>query len=129
VVRASGCGNTAGAASSFDALIVSNIRPLVYSFDKLFLYFLRVPHYNKARQTRHPREGIATMQTVVKIGDNVRHWRTLRTLTQVQLAQRAGISPAALVRIERNQADPHVSTIRRLSDALEVSPEQLILGE
>ena len=69
------------------------------------------------------------MQAVVKIGDNVRHWRTLRTLTQVELAQRAGISPAALVRIERNQADPHVSTIRKLSDALEVSPEQLIIGE
>ncbi len=69
------------------------------------------------------------MQSVVKIGDNVRHWRTLRTLTQVQLAEKAGISPAALVRIENDQADPHVSTIRKLSEALNVSPEQLILGE
>jgi transcriptional regulator with XRE-family HTH domain len=67
------------------------------------------------------------MPTVVKIGDNVRHWRMLRTLTQVQLAQKAGISHAALVRIEKNQADPHVSTIRKLSDALEVRPEQLLL--
>ncbi len=67
------------------------------------------------------------MPTVVKIGNNVRHWRTLRTLTQVQLAEKAGISSAALVRIEKNQADPHVSTIRKLSDALGVSPEQLIL--
>jgi transcriptional regulator with XRE-family HTH domain len=57
----------------------------------------------------------------------VRHWRTLRTLTQVELARKAGISQAALVRIERNQADPHVSTIRKLATALEVSPEQLIL--
>jgi transcriptional regulator with XRE-family HTH domain len=67
------------------------------------------------------------MPLMVKIGDNVRHWRTLRTLTQVQLAKKAGISQAALVRIERDQADPHVSTIRKLADALEVSPEQLIL--
>ncbi|MBA3473555.1 MAG: helix-turn-helix transcriptional regulator [Rubrobacter sp.] len=67
------------------------------------------------------------MPTVAKIGNNVRHWRTLRTLTQVQLAEKAGISPAALVRIEGNQADPHVSTIRKLADALEVSPEHLIL--
>jgi transcriptional regulator with XRE-family HTH domain len=64
---------------------------------------------------------------MVKIGDNVRHWRTLRTLTQVELAKKAGLSQAALVRIERNQADPHVSTIRKLANALEVSPEQLIL--
>lgn len=69
------------------------------------------------------------MSLVVKIGQNVRHWRTLRTLTQVKLAEKAGISPAALVRIENDQADPHVSTIRKLSDALAVSPEQLILGE
>ncbi len=69
------------------------------------------------------------MQNVVKIGGNVKYWRTLRTLTQVQLAEKAGISPAALVRIENNQADPHVSTIRKLSDALDVSPEQLILNE
>jgi transcriptional regulator with XRE-family HTH domain len=67
------------------------------------------------------------MPTVVKIGNNVRHWRTLRTLTQVQLAERAGLSAAALVRIENNQADPHVSTIRKLANALEVSPEELIL--
>jgi transcriptional regulator with XRE-family HTH domain len=67
------------------------------------------------------------MPLMVKIGNNVRHWRTLRTLTQVELAKKAGMSQAALVRIERNQADPHVSTIRKLADALEVSPEQLIL--
>jgi transcriptional regulator with XRE-family HTH domain len=74
-------------------------------------------------------EVVDNMPTVVKIGNNVRHWRILRTLTQVQLAQKAGISPAALVRIENNQADPHVSTIRKLSDALDVSPEQLILNQ
>jgi transcriptional regulator with XRE-family HTH domain len=67
------------------------------------------------------------MSLMVKIGGNVRHWRTLRTLTQVELARKAGISQAALVRIERNQADPHVSTIRKLATALEISPEQLIL--
>jgi transcriptional regulator with XRE-family HTH domain len=67
------------------------------------------------------------MPLMVKIGDNVKHWRTLRTLTQVELAKKAGLSQAALVRIERNQADPHVSTIRKLANALEVSPEQLIL--
>ena len=66
------------------------------------------------------------MLDVVKIGDNVRYWRMVRTLTQVELAKRASITHAALVRIEKNKADPHVSTIRKLSEALEVDPRELI---
>jgi transcriptional regulator with XRE-family HTH domain len=68
------------------------------------------------------------MEAVVKIGDKVKHERIAQTMTQEQLAQKAGISAAALVRIERNQADPHVSTIRKLSDALGVDPRQLLEG-
>ena len=69
------------------------------------------------------------MLAVVKIGDNVRYQRILQTLTQVELAEKAGISAAALVRIENDQADPHVSTIRKLADALGVEPRVLIEGE
>lgn len=63
---------------------------------------------------------------MVKIGAKVRFERMAQTMTQVQLAQKAGISQAALVRIERNEADPHVSTIRKLSDALGVDPRELL---
>jgi transcriptional regulator with XRE-family HTH domain len=69
------------------------------------------------------------MLAVVKIGDNVRYQRILQTLTQAELAEKAGISAAALVRIENDQADPHVSTIRKLADALGVEPRVLIEGE
>jgi transcriptional regulator with XRE-family HTH domain len=58
----------------------------------------------------------------VKIGNKLRRERIAQTLTQNELAARAGISQAALTRIERNQADPHVSTIRKLADALGVDP-------
>jgi transcriptional regulator with XRE-family HTH domain len=68
------------------------------------------------------------MVVVVKIGNRVKWERTARTLTQEQLAEKAGISPAALVRIERNQSDPHVSTIRKLADALDVDPRDLLEG-
>lgn len=68
------------------------------------------------------------MPTVVKIGDNVRRYRLRRTLTQRQLAKKAGISATALVRIETNQAEPHVSTIRKLSEALGVDPAVLLDG-
>jgi transcriptional regulator with XRE-family HTH domain len=68
------------------------------------------------------------MEAVAKIGDNLKRERLAQTLTQEQLAEKAGISAAALVRIERNQADPHVSTIRKLADALGVDPRYLLEG-
>jgi transcriptional regulator with XRE-family HTH domain len=66
------------------------------------------------------------MELMVKIGDRVKRERYRQTMTQEQLARKAGISAAALVRIEKNQADPHVSTIRKLSDALGVEPRALL---
>jgi transcriptional regulator with XRE-family HTH domain len=66
------------------------------------------------------------MELVVKIGDKLKYERIAQTMTQEQLAKKAGISAAALVRIERNQADPHVSTIRKLADALGVEPRTLL---
>jgi transcriptional regulator with XRE-family HTH domain len=66
------------------------------------------------------------MQDVVKIGTKLRRERIAQTMTQVELAKKAGISPAALVRIENNAADPHVSTLRKLADALGVEPRDLM---
>jgi len=66
------------------------------------------------------------MTLMVKIGDKVKHERYVQTMTQAQLAKKAGITAAALVKIEKNQSDPHVSTIRKLADALGVEPRYLI---
>ena len=66
------------------------------------------------------------MGVVVYIGENVKRLRTMHALTQVELAARAGITPATLVRIERNKAEPHMSTIRKLADALDVKPSELV---
>ena len=68
------------------------------------------------------------MPTVVYIGDKLKEIRTRRFLTQEELAERAGVSPATIVRIERNQAEPHISTMRKLAKALDVDPTEL-LGE
>jgi transcriptional regulator with XRE-family HTH domain len=68
------------------------------------------------------------MQAVVQIGDNLRRLRTLRALTQVELAEKAHVTPATVVRIERNQAEPHMSTIRKLAGALRVDPAELVRG-
>jgi transcriptional regulator with XRE-family HTH domain len=66
------------------------------------------------------------METVVYVGDNVRELRTLSALTQEELADRADITATALSRIERNEAEPRPSTLRKLAAALGVEPRELI---
>jgi len=68
----------------------------------------------------------AKMEAVVKIGAKVKRERYFQTMTQAELAKKAGITAAALARIENDQVDPHVSTIRKLSDALGVEPRYLL---
>jgi transcriptional regulator with XRE-family HTH domain len=66
------------------------------------------------------------MQAVVYIGDRLKNLRIRRALTQQELADRAGISTNALNRIELNKAEPHMSTLRKLAQALGVDPTELI---
>ena len=66
------------------------------------------------------------MQDVVFVGDKIRRLRDARALTQQELAARAGITVAALSRIERNNAEPRPTTRRKLAKALEVDPAELV---
>jgi len=68
---------------------------------------------------------VAKMQDVVLIGEEVKRWRMRRAMTQIQLAERCGLSPATIVRLERNQREPQPSTIRKLADALDIDPFEL----
>lgn len=65
------------------------------------------------------------MQIVVLIGEELKRWRMRRAMTQIQLAERCGLSPATIVRIERNQREPQPSTLRKLADALGIDPSEL----
>ena len=66
------------------------------------------------------------MQLVVYVGDNLKRLRTLNALTQEELAGKAGLTPAAVARIERNEAEPRPSTLRKLARALDVKPAELV---
>ncbi len=68
------------------------------------------------------------MQAVVYVGDKVKHLRDKRALTQKELAAKAGLTVAALSRIERNNAEPRPTTRRKLAEALGVDPSELIGG-
>jgi transcriptional regulator with XRE-family HTH domain len=65
---------------------------------------------------------------VVHVGDNLRRLRTLNALTQAQLAERAGLTRSAVQRAERDQTEPHMTTLRKLADALGVHPRELVEG-
>ena len=69
------------------------------------------------------------MQLVVYVGDRINHLRDARALTQDELAEKAGITVAALSRIERNNAEPRPTTRRKLAKALGVDPSELLPKE
>jgi transcriptional regulator with XRE-family HTH domain len=66
---------------------------------------------------------------VLYIGDRLRDLRKRALLTQRQLADKSGVGVTTIIRIERNQVEPHGSTIRKLADALSVAPEELVKTE
>ena len=63
---------------------------------------------------------------VVYIGTKLNQLRTQEALTQRDLSERTGLTLAAISRIEQNQVEPRLSTVRRLAEALGVHPSQLM---
>ncbi|MEH0146524.1 helix-turn-helix transcriptional regulator [Corynebacterium sp. Q4381] len=68
------------------------------------------------------------------LGQRVKMLRQMRGLTQVRLAEIAGVSRSLVSNLERNDyngsraADPTISTIYRLAGALYVPPAALLPG-
>ncbi len=69
------------------------------------------------------------MLVVVKIGDRLRDLRVRRALTQAELAEKADVGTNTVARLERNETEPHMSTLRKLADALGVDPSELVPEE
>ena len=65
-------------------------------------------------------------ERVVYIGTKLNRLRTREALTQRDLSERTGLTIAAISRIEQNQVEPRLSTVRKLANALGVHPSQLI---
>jgi transcriptional regulator with XRE-family HTH domain len=64
--------------------------------------------------------------TMVHIGQRLKRQRTLRALTQAELAERASVTTATVARIERDEIEPRMTTLRKLAQALEVDPAELV---
>jgi transcriptional regulator with XRE-family HTH domain len=63
---------------------------------------------------------------MVHIGQRLKRQRTLKALTQAELAGRAGVAVATVARIERDEIEPRMTTLRKLAQALEVDPAELV---
>jgi transcriptional regulator with XRE-family HTH domain len=71
-------------------------------------------------------EKSAPAEAVVYIGERLRRLREERALRQEDLAELAGVGKNTVNRIEKNRTEPHMTTIRKLADALEVDPRELV---
>ena len=69
------------------------------------------------------------MQAVVYIGDRLKALRIEQALTQEELVNKAEVAPNTVARLERNETEPHMSTARKLAQALGVHPRQLTKTE
>jgi DNA-binding XRE family transcriptional regulator len=61
-------------------------------------------------------------------GERLRQLREERALRQEDLAELAGIGKNTVNRIERNITEPHMTTVRKLAEALGVEPRELVRG-
>lgn len=66
---------------------------------------------------------------VAQFGRRVRSMRTMRGLSQVALAHRAGYVPHTISNIERGFTFPSLLTVFVLAEVLEVHPKTLLFGE
>ena len=62
------------------------------------------------------------------IGEQLRAWRAARELSQVALAEKAGVVPVLVARLELGQTDPRLATLRKLAAVLGVTVGELVDG-
>jgi ribosome-binding protein aMBF1 (putative translation factor) len=55
----------------------------------------------------------------------IRAWREHFGITQGELASRMGVSQAAVAKLEKPEAKPRSVTLKKVADALGISPAQL----
>jgi transcriptional regulator with XRE-family HTH domain len=74
---------------------------------------------------------MAQASVVKEVGLRIRHLRTSRVarMTQEDLSERARISVSFLSMIERGERSPHLETLARIAEALEVHLSELFRAD
>ena len=66
------------------------------------------------------------MDTSKKIGDKIKEIRKKKKLTQVEVAQKAGIHFNYFARLERGEVNPSIQTIESIANALKVKSGDIL---
>lgn len=66
--------------------------------------------------------------TMPYIGERLKELRIEQAMTQEELAEKAEIGKNTVNRMERNLTEPRPSTLRKLAEALNVEPRELVRG-
>jgi len=62
----------------------------------------------------------------IKIGKNIKKARKERKLTQVEVAEKAGIHPNYYSRIERGELQPALDTLEKIFKVLRVKSSEIL---
>ena len=73
----------------------------------------------------------AAHNETIAFGQRLRALRAAHGISQDNLAEKTGIHPTAIGRLERGVREPRLKTILRLADGLDIQPGRLLdhLGE
>ena len=65
----------------------------------------------------------------MNIGNNIKKYRKIKGLTQIQLAEKIGVSTITIKNYENNRRQPSLETLNKIAEALNVSVSELISDE
>lgn len=78
----------------------------------------------KARTSGIPQEVVEAH--ILRGNSIIRAWREYLGITQKELAERLGVSQAAVVKFERPESRTRIATIRKIATALGLNEDQLM---
>jgi len=67
-------------------------------------------------------------QIFIKLGERIRCLRRSHKLSQERLAEKTGLHPTYISRIEMGRANPTIGILQKIADGLEIDLDQLICG-
>jgi transcriptional regulator with XRE-family HTH domain len=70
-----------------------------------------------------------TGRSRLRVGRQVRRWRTERGLTLTRVAERSGLNVGYLSQIENDKASPSLAVLGQIADALDVSPAWFLMDD
>ncbi|MEQ8263260.1 helix-turn-helix domain-containing protein [Pseudohaliea sp.] len=65
----------------------------------------------------------------MSLGENLRRLRIDRGMTQGELSNKSGVGLGQISKLERNKADPTLSTLYKLMTALDCSADRLLMDK